>query len=44
MIHCGSRKKQENLTIPAENVLPTQIRYRHFTRSTAPAEPILLNF
>ena len=46
MIHIGSRKKQENLTIPAENVPPKPgtPTLQGPTPSTAPAGPILLKF
>ena len=46
MIHIGSRKKQENLTIPAENVPPRPgtPTLQGPTPSTAPAGPILLKF
>ena len=44
MIHSGSWKKQENLTIPAENVLPRPAPPTLQGPSTAPAGSILLKF
>ena len=44
MIHIGSRKKQENLTIPTENVLPRPSTHTLWGPSTAPVGPILLKF
>ena len=45
MIHSGSRKKQENLTIPAENVLPRPAPPPILPGlNTIPAGAILLKF
>ena len=44
MILNGSQKKQENLTIPTENVLPRPSTHTLWGPSTAPAGPILLKF
>ena len=44
MIHSGSRTKQENITIPAENVLPKPGTSNLQGSSTAPAGPILVKF
>ena len=44
MIHIGSWKKQENLTILAENVLPRPVSPNLQGLSTAPDGPILLKF
>ena len=44
MIHSGSRKKPENLTNPAKNVLPRPGTPNLQGSNTAPAGPILLKF
>ena len=44
MIHSGSRKKQENLTMPAEKVLPRPGAPTLQGPCTAPVGPILLKF
>ena len=44
MIHSGSRKKQENVTIPAENIQPRPASPNLQATSTAPAGPISFKF
>ena len=44
MIHSGSRKKQDNLTMLAENVQPRPATPTLQGPSTAPVVPILLKF